>query len=116
MDVCVFMKWFRNFAIYAVLVFLVMEIFEYLVFGSILYFSSAVMGYAVPTAILYSVLLGIVFSVAQCLFVQKSKNCSCCGFSQNHPESYVLGSSHNSSHPRRKKIVSKTRAKKKKRK
>jgi hypothetical protein len=99
--------------IFAILVFIVIEIFEYLVFGSFLFFSSNVLDYAIPTSILYSIIFGIVFAVAQCIFTPKTRVCSphVSSFS-----SYVQSSDKKRNIGRRKKIVAKGSAKKRKRK
>ncbi len=113
MNSCPCVKWFRNFVIFAILVFIVIEVIEYLVFGSFLFFSSSALNYVIPTAILYSIIFGIVFAVAQCIFTPKSQVCrpyvsSFSSYEQKSGKKRDIG--------RRKKIVAKGSAKKRKRK
>ena len=58
-------NWMVKFVIFSLIIFAVLEIFEFMVFGDTLYFSSIIMGFVLPTAMIYSLLLGIVFATAQ---------------------------------------------------
>lgn len=58
-------RWVANFAVSTIIVFIVLEAFEFAVFGGLLYFSSTLGGMVLPTAMVYSILLGVVFGTAQ---------------------------------------------------
>lgn len=91
-----------KFAVFSVVVFVVLELFELAVFGSMFYFSSVILGQVVPTSILYSVLLGVVFATAQ--YVLNPRDAVC--------DSACLPT--NSGQESKKKSASKKKGKKKK--
>ena len=68
----VFETWISKFAVFTVIVFVVLEAFEYVVFGDFLYFKSVLAGYEVASAIVFSVFLGIVFATAQYVLCPRS--------------------------------------------
>ncbi|MFH0927042.1 MAG: hypothetical protein V1822_00500 [Candidatus Micrarchaeota archaeon] len=60
-----FEKWARKFVVSTVAIFVLLEVFEYAIFREILYFSSSIAGMRLPTAVIYSVFLGIAVATAQ---------------------------------------------------
>ena len=58
-------EWFSKFVVFTVIVFVVLEVFEYVIFSELFYFESVLAGYTIPSAIVFAVFLGIVFATAQ---------------------------------------------------
>jgi len=98
------LSWVYKFVIFTLIIFAVLEIFEYMVFGGFLYFASNLIGYILPTAILYSVLLGIVFATAQSVMMPGS----------THPVRYVSVLPHVSASKSRASAKKKKKAKRRK--
>ncbi|MFH1306133.1 MAG: hypothetical protein ABIH83_00545 [Candidatus Micrarchaeota archaeon] len=60
-----FLCWLKMFIVYAVIIFVVWAGFEYFVLGSFMATSMLIMGYSLPSAVVYGAILGIVFAAAQ---------------------------------------------------
>jgi hypothetical protein len=66
------LKWLKMFVIFTLIIFFVWIGFEYLVFGLILTSNLFMLGFSVPSAIVYALLLGIAFATAQYVLSPKS--------------------------------------------
>ncbi|MFA5108619.1 MAG: hypothetical protein WC492_03760 [Candidatus Micrarchaeia archaeon] len=73
------LKWLKMFLVWAVIILIIGMAFEFLVFGTFFGMNSFVLGMFIPSAIVYAVLIGVVFATAQFAMQPKMPCPSCTG-------------------------------------